>query len=401
MVTRKKSKKKKTGTRKATAARKRRAGSTAKGPKKKAAAKAKSNKTASKKTAVSKKTATKSAASKKTASKSAASKKTATRKVSGRASSTEHAAESTSRSVAARTAGATESTLTRRLSVPKTFKMFVGGAFIRSEGGKVLEQSDHKGTFMAHYCRATRKDLRDAVTVARKAQSGWAARSEFNRSQILYRLAEMMEDRRAVFVDRMMTLLGDEREAANIEVDIAIDRVFWYAGWTDKFAQVLGGVNPVASPHFNFTLPDACGVVGIMPSKKSPFLGLISAILPIVLTGNTCVVIADGDAPVLASDLGEAIATSDFPAGVINILTGKRDEVLRPIAEHMDVNAVAAFGAGDAERELLQSAAADNVKRVRVFKDLSRAAWQTAAGESLYWIEPFVEWKTAWHPVGV
>ena len=287
-----------------------------------------------------------------------------------------------------------------RISVPKTYKMFVNGAFIRSEGGKVLDQHDRKGSFMAHYARGTRKDLRDAVGAARKAQAGWAGRSAFNRSQILYRLAEMVEDRRAVFVERLTEILGDKPADASAEVDVAVDRIYWYAGWTDKFSQVLGGVNPVATPFFNFTVPDPTGVVVIAPSRRSPFLGLVSAICPVILSGNTCVVIVENDAPVIACDLTEAIATSDFPAGVVNVLTGHRSEMIAAAASHMDVNAMAYFGGDDEERAKVRELASENVKRAKVFEDPTRRRWMDDSSQSLYWIEPFVEWKTAWHPIG-
>jgi len=288
-----------------------------------------------------------------------------------------------------------------RVAVPKTCKMYVKGAFVRSEGGKVLEQRDPGGNLMAHYVRATRKDLRDAVLAARAAQPGWSGRSAFNRGQILFRLAEMLEDRRPVLVERLARAAGFSKRDADADVSTAADRVFFYAGFADKLAQVLGGINPVATPYFNFTLPDATGVVAIGPSRTSPLVGILSTVLPVILSGNTCVVFVDGVAPILASDLGEALATSDLPGGVVNLLTGRRDELLSHAADHMDVNAVFLVGGSAGERRDVRRRASENVKRVHVRDDADAAAWRDDSMQGLYWIEPFVEWKTAWHPIGV
>ncbi len=287
-----------------------------------------------------------------------------------------------------------------RATVAKTYKLYVGGAFIRSESGRVMAVKSGD-TFVANCARASRKDFRDAVKVARGALSSWSGKTAFNRSQILYRAAEMLEDRRAVFVDRLQSHAGFNEAAAEREVSVSVDRLFWYAGWADKFTQVLGGVNPVAMPFFNFTLPEPTGVVAVLASSTSPLAGLISAIAPVLAGGNTCVVLTDHDAPTIPCDFGEVLATSDFPGGVVNLLTGSRSELLPHVASHMDVNAVALFGGSKEERVLLETEAAENVKRVRCFDDPPVADWASSDHQSPYWIESFVEWKTAWHPVGL
>lgn len=292
-----------------------------------------------------------------------------------------------------------------RLPVPKTYKLWVNGAFIRSESGRYEPITDGKGRLVANLARASRKDFRDAVVAARKAQGGWAARSAFNRSQILYRVAEMIEHRRPTFERSLIDEAGRTEATAAADVSTAIDRMFWYAGWCDKFAQVLGGVNPVASSFFNFTIPEAVGVVTIFAPTRSPLLGLVSAVAPVILSGNTAVVVVEGEAPQLAIDLAEALATSDLPAGVVNILTGPRDELVPHAASHMDVNAIAFHCAkSDEDGPLLaslQQEAAHNVKRVRVDEDRTADAWRRPDAQSLYSIQDFIEWKTAWHPIGV
>lgn len=285
--------------------------------------------------------------------------------------------------------------------VTKTYKHYVGGAFIRSESGKTLSVTDAEGRFLANVCRGSRKDLRDAVQVARAAQGKWSARSAFNRGQILYRIAEMLEARRSLFETHIVTLTCCAEAEARRELDVAIGRTFWYAGWPDKLAQVLGCTNPVASPFFNFSLPEPTGVVAILGSRYSPLVGLVSAILPVVLSGNTCVLVADGPSLTLAVELGEVLATSDVPGGVVNLLTGRREELAAHAASHMDVNALAVFGGSAEERRPLQEAAAANIKRVVLFDDPPAAEWLGDDWQSVYWIERFVEWKTAWHPIGV
>jgi len=289
-----------------------------------------------------------------------------------------------------------------RVPVPKTYKMYVNGEFLRSESGRVFAQADRRGRPFANVAWASRKDVRDAVRSARKALGGWARRSPFHRSQILFRAAEMLEDRRSVFEARLRELRGlAPREAAS-DLDAAVDRLFWYAGWADKFAQVLGGSNPVAAPYFNFTVPEPTGVVAILAPVRSPLVGFVSATAPVLASGNTCVVVVDEEgAPAIALDFAEVLATSDLPGGVVNILAGRRSELREVLAAHMDVNAIALFGGEEEERAAVRTAAASNVKRVAVFDDPAPAKWRDRSMQSPYRIEPFVEWKTCWHPIGV
>ena len=277
-----------------------------------------------------------------------------------------------------------------RLPVAKTYKLFIDGAFPRSESGRTFPVHGPDGTLLANAARASRKDLRDAVRIARAAQEGWAARTAYNRGQVLYRVAEMLEGRRA----ELATLLSDTglgTEAAEEEVEASIDRWVWYAGWSDKVHHVLGTVNPVAGPYFNFTVPEPTGVVGLVASGRPALLGLVSRLVPAIVGGNAVVVVTGGDASLIAVTLGEVLATSDVPAGVVNILTGDRAELLPWLISHLDVNAVDLTGADDdLEAEVVAGAAA-NVKRV-VFGDVEE--------ESPYAIADFLEMKTLWHPIG-
>jgi len=277
-----------------------------------------------------------------------------------------------------------------RLPVAKTYKLFIDGAFPRSESGRTFPVHGPDGTLLANAARASRKDLRDAVRTARAAQEGWAARTAYNRGQVLYRVAEMLEGRRA----ELATLLSDTglaTEAAEEEVEASIDRWVWYAGWSDKVHHVLGTVNPVAGPYFNFTVPEPTGVVGLVASGRPALLGLVSRLVPVIVGGNAVVVVTGGDASLVAVTLGEVLATSDVPAGVVNVLTGERAELLPWLISHLDVNAVDLTGADDdLEAEVVAGAAA-NVKRV-VFGDVEE--------ESPYAIADFMEMKTLWHPIG-
>tara|TARA_Y100000782_G_scaffold78243_1_gene84199 strand:- start:448 stop:1293 length:846 start_codon:yes stop_codon:yes gene_type:complete len=277
-----------------------------------------------------------------------------------------------------------------RLPVAKTYKLFIDGAFPRSESGRTFPVHGPDGTLLANAARASRKDLRDAVRTARAAQEGWAARTAYNRGQVLYRVAEMLEGRRA----ELATLLSDTglgTEGAEEEVEASIDRWVWYAGWSDKVHHVLGTVNPVAGPYFNFTVPEPTGVVGLVASGRPALLGLVSRLVPAIVGGNAVVVVTGGDASLIAVTLGEVLATSDVPAGVVNILTGERAELLPWLISHLDVNAVDLTGADDdLEAEVVAGAAA-NVKRV-VFGDVEE--------ESPYAIADFLEMKTLWHPIG-
>ena len=288
-----------------------------------------------------------------------------------------------------------------RLPVSKTYKLYVGGAFIRSESGRTFAERDAAGSLVGNICKASRKDLRDAMRKARGAQGGWSKRTPFSRSQIVYRIAEVLETRRGIFEELLVRVCGLSAEDARSDLDIAVDRTFWYAGWCDKFSQALGGINPVGAPYFNFSLPDPQGVVCLMSSRTSPLLGLLSGILPAIVPGNTCVVIADNAAASITLELGEVLATSDVPGGVVNLLTGEREELLPHAAGHMDVNTLAVFGGEPEQLARIQDAAAENIKRVREFDDPEAAVWRGRECQSPYWIEKFCEWKTAWHPVGV
>lgn len=294
----------------------------------------------------------------------------------------------------------TKKSASTRLSVQKTFKLYIGGAFPRTESGRYLQETTHKGEFVANLCHASRKDFRNAIVAARSAQSGWAARTPFNRSQIFYRMAEMLESRRQGFETSLQERAGYKSADAVSEVDAAIDRLIWYGGWADKFIQIFGNTNPVASPHFNFTIPEPSGVVASLAPKSAPLLGLITAIAPVIVSGNAVVVLVDHDHRSIAIDFAEVLHCSDLPGGVINILTGFRQEFLGHIGGHMDIDALAVFDASQAEKETLGVEAAENVKRVHFFTTPEKADWSHEKAQSPYWILPFVEFKTAWHPMG-
>jgi len=288
-----------------------------------------------------------------------------------------------------------------RVKIRKTYKLYINGAFVRSERGRYLKQMDANGDFVANYSWASRKDFRESIVAARAAFPGWSRRSAFNRSQILYRGAEMLEDRRQVFVDHLVQFARFPEDDAQAEVDSSIDRIMYYAGWADKYGQILSSVNPIAAPFFNFSVPEPTGVVTLLASTNSPLVGLVSGIMPIILSGNTCVAVVENEAPTVAIDLAEVLATSDFPDGVVNILTGKRDELISFIAQHMDVNAISLFGDNKHEIASVQEMAADNVKRVSISDDPSAKEWRDDSQQSLYRVTPFVEIKTAWHPIGI
>jgi len=295
-----------------------------------------------------------------------------------------------------------------RLAVRKTYKLFIGGAFPRSESGRSYVVNDAKGRFLANASQASRKDLRDAVTAARKAFGGWSRRTPYNRGQILYRVAEMLEGRHAQFVDELRAA-GLQKNAAVAEVDEAIDRWVWYAGWADKLGAVTGAANPVAGPFFNFSTPEPTGVVGIA-APDSPLLGLVSVVAPVIVSGNTCVVVASEPAPLPAITLAEVLATSDLPGGVVNLLTGRRDELLPWLASHMDVNALDLAGVSENRVRELEEAAAENLKRVlRPGAAAGNGGVAGAAGARDDWtgdpgtarMTAFLEVKTVWHPMGV
>jgi acyl-CoA reductase-like NAD-dependent aldehyde dehydrogenase len=292
-----------------------------------------------------------------------------------------------------------------RIDVRKTYKLYVGGAFPRSESGRSYVVSAADGTPIANAPRASRKDLRDAVRAARKAADGWAAKTAMNRGQVLYRVAELMEGRRDQFVAEVAQAEGVREPRARELVARAIDRWVWYAGWADKIAQVLGSSNPVAAPYFNFTIPEPTGVVGIVAPETSSLLGLVSRLAPPLVVGNAVVVIASESRPLPAVTLTEVLATSDVPGGVVNLVTGLRSELVPVLAGHVDVDALDTWGVPDAMRTEVETVAADNVKRI------SRRSLRTAearfdwlddrATERPEWIAAFLEMKTVWHPIGL
>ena len=285
-----------------------------------------------------------------------------------------------------------------RLEVRKTYKLFIGGAFPRSESGRTYEVTSTSGAFLANAAKASRKDGRDAVLAARKGFGAWSAATAYNRGQVLYRIAEVMEGRRAQFIADVRDAEGCDEATAAQQVDAAIDRWVWYAGWADKLAQVLGSANPVAGPYFNFSIPEPTGVVAMVAPQDSSLLGLVSVVAPAVVSGNAVVVIASTDRPLPAITLTEVLATSDVPAGVINVLTGDAAEIMPWLASHADVNALDLAGIDDAELAVsLQQAAAGTLMRVR----RPGAVTDWASDPGLGAIRAFVETKTVWHPMGV
>jgi acyl-CoA reductase-like NAD-dependent aldehyde dehydrogenase len=284
-----------------------------------------------------------------------------------------------------------------RLEVRKTYKLYLGGAFPRSESGRSYEVRAADGTFLANASRASRKDTRDAVVAARAAFGGWSGRTAYNRAQILYRAAEMLEGRRAQFADEVARAEGLDTAAADATVAAAIDRWVWYAGWGDKVSQVAGAANPVAGPYFNFSVPEPTGVVAVVAPQASSLLGLVSVIAPVIVTGNTTVVVASQERPLPAISMAEVLATSDLPGGVVNLLTGHTAELAPVLAAHMDVNALDPTGVAVDQRAALEQAAAGNVKRV-LPAPADEPDWTTDPGTGRL-LAP-LEIKTVWHPVG-
>ena len=285
-----------------------------------------------------------------------------------------------------------------RLDVRKTYKLYIGGAFPRSESGRSYEVVSAKGEFLANAAMGSRKDVRDAVVAARAALAGWSGATSYNRGQVLYRVAEVLEGRRAQFVDEVAASEGVSVRAAGALVDAAIDRVVWYAGWTDKIAQVLGNLNPVAGPFFNVSAPEPTGVVGILAPQGSSLLGLVSVIAPVIASGNTAVVVTSADRPLPAVTFGEVLATSDVPGGVVNLLTGDAVELGPWLAEHADVDAIDLTGAPPNRAMEFEREAAGTVKRV-VRAPATEPDWTADPGLSR--MTPFLETKTVWHPMGV
>ncbi len=285
-----------------------------------------------------------------------------------------------------------------RLPITKTPKVYVGGAFIRSESSRVFPLADAAGNFFANIPQCTRKDLRNAVEAAAKAGPGWAKRTAYNRGQILYRLGEMLEARASELGDALR-LGGASKAAAAKEVTASVDRLIYYAGWADKYEQVLGNVNPVAAPYFNFTVTEPMGIVGVIAPDEAPLLALLSLVVPAITSGNTVVALASSAQPYPAIVLGELLATSDLPGSVVNLLTGFRKELVPTFATHTHLRAISAVANAD-ERKALALGAADSVKRTRLLKAEVRTDWFADAAQSLYAIRDYVEFKTIWHPIG-
>ena len=284
-----------------------------------------------------------------------------------------------------------------RQSVRKTYKLFIGGDFPRSESGHSYVVGDAKGRFVANAALASRKDARDAVSAARKAFSGWAGRTAYNRGQVLYRIAEVMEGRHEQFTAEVAASEGLSVSKARAVVDAAIDRWVWYAGWADKLAQVVGSSNPVAGPYFDFSLPEATGVVAVLAPQDSSLLGLTSVVAPAIVSGNTVVAVSSFERPLPAVTLGEVMATSDVPGGVVNLLTGSASEIGPWLASHLDVNAIDLCGIEDPdEARDLEAASAENLKRVR---RPAEEDWTGSPGLSR--LTQYLELKTVWHPIGL
>jgi len=285
-----------------------------------------------------------------------------------------------------------------RLDVIKTYKLYINGKFPRSESGRSTAVQDTKGNIIAHVCRGSRKDLRDSVVAARKAFINWSGKTAYNRGQILYRLGEMLEGRREEFAQAIHATTGDSLRDARDEVDASVDRLVGYAGWADKYQQVIGSHNPVAGPYYNFSVPQATGVVAVVCPDELPLLALVSLIAPMICAGNTVIALGSEAHPVATSLFGEVCATSDVPNGVINLLTGFREELATHIADHRDIDGIHAANLDDDLASTLREGAAQNVKRVRV-RSLSDDDWfDESICETPWWIESMVEIKTIWHP---
>lgn len=290
-----------------------------------------------------------------------------------------------------------------RLVITKTPKVYVGGAFIRSESGRtfpIYEDGKTDGKFFANVPQCTRKDLRNAVEAAAKAGPDWAKRTPYNRGQILYRLGEMLEARAPEMAAAISAASDISKGDAEKEVAASVDRLIYYAGWADKYAQVVGNTNPVAGPFFNFTVPEPMGIIGVIASDLSPLLGLISQIAPVIVSGNTVIALASETDPYPSIVLGEMLATSDLPGGVVNLLTGFRRELLPTFATHTHIRGISAIVGAD-ERKELALGAADSVKRVKTRKTEDKLDWYSDKTQGVYDIKDFIEFKTTWHPIGI
>ncbi|CAN2234062.1 PutA NAD-dependent aldehyde dehydrogenases [actinobacterium SCGC AAA044-D11] len=278
-----------------------------------------------------------------------------------------------------------------RIDVMKTYKLFINGSFPRSESGRVYEILDAKGKFLANPCNGSRKDLRESVVAARAAHSGWSSATAFNRGQILYRVAEIMQGRIDQFVAELVAQEGLTPAAAKIQVQSAIDTWVWYAGWCDKIDSISGSTNPVSGPFYNFSIPESLGVVAIFADSKPSLLNLVSALAPVIATGNTAILIASQKYPLCAITLAECLATSDVPAGVVNILTGKLDQFVTWVGSHMEIDGVDATGLGSKDFAEVKELGSENLKRIYVFND----------SKSTKRMSNFMEIKTVWHPIGI
>ena len=281
-----------------------------------------------------------------------------------------------------------------RLEILKTYKLYIGGQFPRTESGRSYQPLDSKGKPLANLCLSSRKDARNAVSAARKAVGSWSERSAFNRGQILYRIAEMLESRKAQFVEELITQ-GSTKASAEKEVHLTIDRIVYYAGWCDKYQQIVSSVNPVASAHFNFSVAEPMGVVGIHAPQDASLIGLVSLILPALVGGNTVVIIASEHLPLCAITFAEVLNSSDVPGGVVNILTGKQDELKSTLVTHMDVNAVVYGGSDNNFITFIEKEATINLKRSFHYDQ----NWLSTTGQDLHFITDLQEIKTTWHPI--
>ena len=280
------------------------------------------------------------------------------------------------------------------MEILKTYKLYIGGQFPRTESGRSYVVKSGTGEALANACLGSKKDIRNAVQAARKAQASWAAKSAFNRSQIIYRIAEILEGRKTQFIEELVQM-GNSEAAAQTEIQQCINRCVYYAGWADKYQALSSSVNPVSSPHFNFSVPEPTGVIGVVACQETALLGFVSQILPLIVGGNTTVVIANSTQPLSAISFGEVLATSDVPGGVINILTGEVAEMLPTLAGHMDVNALSLAKLPDNLTQSAQEAAIDNLKRCELYKQ----NFSAASSQGLQYILDFQEIKTTWHPI--
>ena len=281
-----------------------------------------------------------------------------------------------------------------RIEILKTYKLYIGGKFPRTESGRYYKPVDKKGNILANMCLASRKDFRNSVVAARAAFGGWAGKTAYNRAQILYRIGEMLETRRGQFEDELIKQ-GSSKKEAEKEVSLAVDRLIYYAGWCDKYQQVSGSINPVASSHFNFSVPEPTGVVTAFADQSTSLIGLVSTIAPIITGGNTCIILASTDKPLCAITFAEVLNASDVPGGVVNILTGKASEIIEHTALHKDVNAVVYCGADKRELKLLEEKSISNLKRIHGYNE----DWMKEDAQNMYFITDLQEIKTTWHPI--